>query len=114
MAVWIVEEPCDLNAQISYRAQLSCKGKGEGNLVYRWLKSNTPEGTFKHHEMTKCGVLSFNKVAQKHEGYYQCVVENHRDHVTSRVAYLKPTSPNQGQHQMKTSQDPCNHIVAHL
>ena len=118
MAVWIVEEPRDLNAQISCRAQLSCEGKGEGKLVYRWMKSNTLQGTFKPHEVTTCGVLSFDKVAQKHEGYYKCLVEHHRneivlDQVDSRVVYLRPTSPNQGQHLMKTSQDPCNHIVAH-
>lgn len=90
VAVWITEEPCDVQAEIKQRAQLTCTGEGAGKIEYMWLRSSTRNGTPKFVKKTQLGVLPFDSLSNLDNGYYQCQVENHFEHVDSRVVQVKP------------------------
>ena len=60
-----------------------CEADGAPHLKYRWkfngemMKSETK------------GTLTIGNVTKKHEGKYQCCVENRYDHVASNSAELR-------------------------
>lgn len=93
-AVWIEEEPCDVHAEIKQRTQLTCLGKGSGDLKYTWLKSSSRNGPFQFHKKTSgVGLLPFDPLSNLDAGYYQCQVENSLQHTDSKVVRVQALVP---------------------
>ena len=99
--VWITQQPLSIDCYIGDRASLFCRAEGcpEGcqedqKIRYMWLRSDTRGGKKQELVLTcDTGVLPFERLVQKHWGYYVCQAQNSYQHVQSKEVYVKVSAP---------------------
>ena len=83
--VWFTRQPQSTNRYIGEKASLICTAEGQPTIQYLWFKMDTQKGKRRHVHTCTDGVLSFEKLASKHWGYYVCQAQNDHEHIESEM-----------------------------